>query len=200
MKKISKKDKILYSIFIKGMGKKKVFLFEDIVVFVHKFFPGDFSLSGYPEYPDSDIFRRAIYFELKPQGLLRIKNKQCVLTDLGIERATEIGKYLAISDSSLVNPQRININYEIQRMTSLKGFELFINGRKKELIDQDFYDFFKVSVRTKPLELSGNITQINSIIKKIENVNKKISLELAKYSKYLEENYLELLGGGNNEN
>ena len=61
MRKITKKEKILYTIFKMHNDKSEILRYEDILVKVFKGFPEDFQIRFYPEFPDTDSIRRALY-------------------------------------------------------------------------------------------------------------------------------------------
>ena len=189
--KYSKKEKTLITLYRISNGKKKPVHYEDLLVESFISFKNDFQLKKYPDYPDSDVFRYIIYFQLKPAGFIRIANKQCMLTDLGIEESKRIiGEKYETQESTL-----IHTNKEIQRLIGLAGFLIYQENKKDKIIDQDFFDFFKSSVRTKPLELLGNISQIDNTISEHLKINKKISTKLKDYSTFLKMSFIHLYEG-----
>lgn len=190
----SKKDKTLITLFKICKGKKKAVHYEDLLVETYKSFKKDFQLKRYPEYPDSDIFRYIIYFQLKPEGLIRIVKKQCMLTSLGIKRCEFLTGNLSTGSS-----ENLQKEIEIKRMLGLTGFLMYEENKTEKIIDQDFYEFFKSSVRTKPLELLGNINQVQDLIKEYFKVNTKIATVLLEYSKFLKNNFIHLYEGIKNE-
>jgi cellulose synthase/poly-beta-1,6-N-acetylglucosamine synthase-like glycosyltransferase len=72
---------------------------------------------------------------------------------------------------------------------------VYQENKKDKIIDQDFFDFFKSSVRTKPLELLGNISQIDNTISEHLKINKKISTKLKDYSTFLKMSFIHLYEG-----
>jgi len=190
----SKKDKTLITLFNICKGKKLPVHYEDLLVETYKSFTKDFQLKRYPEYPDSDIFRYIIYFQLKPEGLIRIVKKQCMLTDLGVKRSKILIGVLKINSSDNLQKDK-----EIKRMLNLTGFLMFKENKEEKLIDQDFYEFYQSSVRTKPLELLGNINQAQDLIKEYSKVNKKVAAALFEYANFLRNNFIHLYEGIKNE-
>lgn len=187
----SKKDKTLITLFKISEGKKKPVHYEDLLVESFISFKNDFQLKKYPDYPDSDVFRYIIYFQLKPAGFIRIANKQCMLTDLGIDECKKLlGEKYDTERTELTQPDK-----EIQRLIHLPGFIMYQGKKHDKIIDQDFFDFYKSSVRTKPLELLGNINQIDSSIVAYMKTNKRISKTLQEYSVFLRNSFIHLLEG-----
>ncbi len=190
-KKLSKKEKTLLTLYKISSGRKKTVHYEDLLVETFLSYKNDFQLKLYPKYPDSDVFRYIIYFQLKPAGLIRIANKQCILTDLGIK----FSKELLGEGRDNYNADRLLINQEIERLINLQGFLMFKEKKQEKIIDQDFFDFFKSSVRTKPLELLGNISQIESEIDGYSKMNKRLSNLLYEYSIFLKKKFFHLYEG-----
>lgn len=180
MNKLSKKDKILLTLYKMSEGKKKPLYFEDVIVATFSAYPKDFSLPRYIEYPDSDIFRRELYFNLKPKGLIKIAQRKCMLTNLGIETAK---KFLDHKIEKII--QDDNLRKEINRILQLKGFQLYIDNKYDEIIDQDLYEFLRISVRTKTLEIAANLSLIKDIIERFSKINKVGSIDISKYLEFL---------------
>src|SRR3990167_630937 len=89
-RKFSKKDMTLITLFKMSEGKKKTIHYEDLLVGTFRAYKKDFQLKRYPDYPDSDVFRYIIYFQLKPAGLIRIAQKQIMITELGIKESKKL--------------------------------------------------------------------------------------------------------------
>ena len=89
-KKYSKKDMTLITLFKMSEGKMETIHYEDLLVNTFRSYKKEFQLKRYPEYPDSDVFRYIVYFQLKPAGLIRIVQKQCMLTELGIKESKKL--------------------------------------------------------------------------------------------------------------
>lgn len=188
--KYSKKEMTLLTLYKLSSGKQKTVHYEDLLVETFKSYKKYFQLKKYPEYPDSDIFRYIIYFQLKPAGLIKIANKQCMLTELGIKES----KNLLVNSVGYIR-ETDRMNKEIQRMFNLTGFSMFQENKINGIIDQDFYDFYKASVRTKPLELLGNINQVNDLLKEYSKKNKYLAAALMEYSNYLTKSFINLYEG-----
>lgn len=188
MRKLTKKEKILYTIF-KMYNKKSSFLkYEDILVNVFKNFPEDFQIRFYPEYPDTDTIRRALY-QLIPEGYIRISNRNCTLTKEGKNKSSAIANFIDGNIIKIDGRRDLNYNLEIKRLLNLEGFIMYLKGQMNKIIDQDFYEFYRASVRTKNLELLGKIHQMNILIDRVAEKNKNISKQLKEYSKFLQKKF-----------
>lgn len=190
-KRLSKKDMTIITLFKMSDGKKKMVHYEDLLVQTFRSFKKDFQLKRYPDYPDSDVFRYIVYFQLKPAGLIRIAQKQIMITDLGIKESNKL------LDNNVQNLEQnyARVTNEVMRLFSLAGYKMFLKNQLDKIIDQDFYDFFKSSVRTKPLELLGNISQVSDTIKEYKKTNKKVGSQLVKYSEYLKKQFMHIYEG-----
>jgi len=189
MNKLAKKDKILLTLYKMSDGKKQSFYFEDIIVATFSAYPKDFSLPRYIEYPDSDIFRRELYFNLKPKGFIKIAQRKCMLTSLGIETAKKLLNYKI--------EQKVNdddLRKEINRILGLKGFQLFNDNKQEEIIDQDLYELLRISVKTKTLEIASNLSQIKDSIDRYSKLDKINSLKIDKYLEFLINKFETYLG------
>jgi len=188
MKKLTKKDKILYTIAKMYNEKGRLLRYEDILVNVYENFPQDFQIRFYPQYPDTDTIRRALY-QLIPEGYIRIANRNCALTKEGKVQGNKIIMIVDGGNVQIDGRKDSNYNTEIKRLLRLEGFGMYQNKKLDKIIDQDFYDLFKSSVRTKPLELRGKIKQIDEIIKRYSNDNSILSKILLEYSSFLQNKF-----------
>lgn len=181
---MSRKDKILITIYKMSKGKKKELFFDDVIVETFRAFPKDFCLPRYEEFPDSDVFRRELYFGLRPSGLIRIAKRKCILTGDGLERAAKL--------SELTLPEKANnqaLRKEVGRILGLKGFQLFLMNQPDQVIDHDMYEFFGFSVRSRPLEMAERVSQVRSVIKKVVRLNSEKGTMISNYMKFLQDKF-----------
>lgn len=191
MKKLTKKDKILY-ITTKMYNKNKNDLrYEDILVSVFKAFPKDFQIRFYAEYPDTDTIRRALY-QLIPEGYIRISQRNCALTKEGKLRGNGLIKYIDGDSIEIEGRRDANYGAEVRRLLNLDGYKMFVLGNHDAVIDQDFYEFYRTSVRTKNLEILGKMKQINKVISRYLEENTKEAKLLDKYAEFLQNKFLKL--------
>lgn len=188
MKKLTKKDKILYTIAKMYNEKGKLLRYEDILVNVYENFPQDFQIRFYPQFPDTDTIRRALY-QLIPEGYIRIANRNCNLTKEGKAQGNKIIMFLDGDNVQIDGRRDSNYSTEIKRLLQLEGLGMYQNKILDKIIDQDFYEFFRSSVRTKPLELRGKIKQIDEIIKRYSHDNSTFSKILFEYSSFLQNKF-----------
>lgn len=160
----TRSEKILLAMFTLSKDTINPLRYEDIVVKVYELFPNSFHLKGYPQYPDSgDLVHKPLYTILKTSGFLRSANKMFALTVRGLDEAKRLmGKSKSTkSDSSRLSRSTAT---EILRMKGLEGLALFLGGKTDDIIEADLFSFLGVSVRTKPEELSGRISVVETAL------------------------------------
>lgn len=180
---LSRSDKILLTLFRLTKGSKKKIRFEDIAVSAFKSFPEDFQLKGYPEYPDTgDIIHKPLYSELKKAGFVLSGNKYFSMTSKGIERGKVIS--LLVSGKKRLGEDTIKFTptqrTEIEGILSSKAYELFKQGKSKEILDIDFYSYLGVSVRTSKYDFMGRLNSIEEAIKSVVVRKPNVGTELLK--------------------
>ncbi len=191
MVKITKKQKILYVIFNMTLAMKNNIRYEDILVESFKVFPKEFQIRYYPKYPDTDTIRRTMY-QLIPEGFLKISQRKCVLTDTGLSKGRELKEIIEGNKVQSEDRTDFIMQREINRLVYLQGYKMFISSGETKIIDRDFYEFFKATVRTRNLELLGNIKTIDNFISQYKKIEKKIGIRLEKYSSFLKNKFNEL--------
>jgi hypothetical protein len=144
-------------------GTTRLCAYEDIVVQAWKLFPQEFGLRGYADkYPDASDLHKPLYGPLKRDGFVQVQNKKFGLTERGIafvERLTKPGD--APRDLGRIRrDQRI----ELERLAKKPSVKLLANGDPDDLVDTDLYDFYGVTVRTKPADFAGRIATVDAAV------------------------------------
>jgi hypothetical protein len=188
--KLTRSQKILISLFQLANGTNKQVRFEDIAVTSYKNFTADFQLKGYPQYPDTgDIIHKPLYSELKKGGYVLSGNKYFSLTPKGIVYAKkllrvsekEVGQGKAPSFVKLTADQQ----KELERLKSSKAVELFLNGKKEEILDIDFYSYLEVTVRTNKYDFLGRLTTVEEAINATKDKSDELYKKLRECHAYL---------------
>lgn len=144
-------------------GTTKLCAYEDIVVRAWELFPQEFGLRGYDDkYPDSSDLHKPLYGPLKREGLVRVRNKKFGLTEPGLAIATTLVSP-SHSDGSTERLRRDQI-IEIDRLAKKSAVKLVAEGKADDLLDSDLYDFYGVTVRTKPADFAGRLATVDSAI------------------------------------
>lgn len=191
--KLTRPQKILVTLYQLSDGTNKQVRFEDIAVGVYKNFTSDFQLRGYPQYPDTgDIVHKPLYSELKKGGYVLSGNKYFSLTPKGIayakrllrvsEKETEPGKTASVKLTA--DQQK-----ELDRLKSSKAVELFLNGKKEDILDIDFYSYLEVTVRTGKNDFLGRLRTVEDAINATKNRSDTLYKKLRECHEYLLERF-----------
>jgi len=167
--KLTRSQKILVSLYQLSNGTNKQIRFEDIAVTAYKNFTADFQLKGYPQYPDTgDIIHKPLYSELKKGGYVLSGNKYFSLTPKGIAYAKSL---LRVSEkenkpgkSSSFVKLTADQQKELERLRTSSAVDLYMNGKKDEILDIDFYSYLGVTVRTNKYDFLGRLTTVEDAI------------------------------------
>ena len=157
-----RQEKILRAIFEVAGGTTRVCAYEDIVVKAWKMWPEEFGLRGYDhQYPDSSDLHKPLYGPLKREGLVRSSNKKFGLTERGlaaVERLQSGGEPRLADRGRLERDEKA----EILRLVDRSAVRMLPNP--EQLLDTDLYDFYGVTVRTKPAEFAGRLNTVDAAI------------------------------------
>ena len=158
-------EMILYSIGDLSKFTSKVVRYEDVIVNTFELFPKSFHLVGYPQYPDTESISKKIYDVLRVKGFVTTVSREYKLTKTGIEYAKILDKGAAgkqqVDNSGQFPPTYID---EIDRVVQLQGFRLFQGSHQADLIDRDYYDFYKVSARSNSRDVGGRQKLMHDVI------------------------------------
>lgn len=188
---LSRPQKILLSLYLFSKGTSKQVRFEDIAVTAYKNYPADFQLKGYPEYPDTgDIIHKPLYSVLKKEGLVLSGNKYFSLTPKGLAYAKKLAK-LTKGNKATVSYTKLTADQqkELERLKASKAIELFMQGRKEDILDIDFYSYLEVTVRTNKYDFLGRLKTVEDAINATKGKNDYLYGQLRKCHKFLLERF-----------
>jgi hypothetical protein len=157
-----RQEKILQAIYAASGGTTKVCAYETIVVEAWKLWPEEFGLRGYVhEYPDSSDLHKPLYGPLKRDGFVRSPGtKKFGLTERGLAAVERIKR------GPDRGPQRGRLERdekaEILRLAERPAIRMLASP--DDLLDTDLYDFYGVTVRTKPAEFAGRVRTVDTAI------------------------------------
>ncbi len=137
--------------------------YEDVVVRAWKMFPSEFGLRGYTDmYPNASDLHKPLYGPLKKQGYVRSQNKKFGLTERGLATAQRLAGHGGTDEGSsrLERHQRD----EIARLRDKAALRLVATGQQGDMLDTDFYDFYSVTVRTKPGDFAGRVRTVDEAL------------------------------------
>jgi hypothetical protein len=164
---LSRSEKILLFLYEFGEGGRTKIRYEDIVVGLFKKYPHEFQLKGYTDYPDSgDLIHKPLY-DFKKKGYVNAENKIFSLTERGVEFARQLSGKERKSEDSKDRLSR-SVATEVSRVKSLEGLLFFIDGKKEQLSDNDFYNYLGVTVRTQKNSFIGRLETMNATIEELK--------------------------------
>lgn len=188
--KLTRSQKILISLYELSDGTNKQVRFEDIAVKAYNNFKADFQLRGYPQYPETgDIIHKPLYSELKKGGYVLSGNKYFSLTPKGIVYAEKIlslsGSGTGQNKTSSYVKLTADQQKELDRLKSSKAVELFLNGKKEEILDIDFYSYLEVTVRTNKYDFLGRLSTVEDAISATKGKSDALYKKLQECHQYL---------------
>jgi hypothetical protein len=153
-------DKILIAMYELSGGSKKSLKYEDIVVKAFEMFREEFSLRGYPQYPDASDIHKPLYGPLKRSGFVRSANKAFALTDQGIARAAQLGGRRGEGAERLDRA----VEAELKRIVETDAFKLYVSGQAERILDTDFYGYLGTTVRTPRNDFLQQLTVVGEAV------------------------------------
>lgn len=184
--------KIVEALFRLSPNGPRLVTYEDIVVKAWELHPGDFGLRGYSErFPDSSDLHKPLYNALKSKGWVKTGpkgQKRFALTTFGWERARDrFAGDLGIGTTS-DRATRVT-EEEIRYLETTKATELFYAGRKEDILDTDFYSFYRTSVRAPAQEFEGRLAQVSGALNEARQKKVALAEELGNVDRYLRERF-----------
>jgi hypothetical protein len=155
---------ILVAMLDVSRSSTKLCAYEDIVVTAWKLFPQEFGLRGYADkHPDSSDLHKPLYGPLKRDGLVRVQKKKFGLTERGLAVAENL-RAPTEADSRPAARVRRDQLIEVDRLTKKSAVQLVQENQAADLLDTDLYDFYSVTVRTKPADFAGRVRTVDDAI------------------------------------
>jgi hypothetical protein len=157
-----RQQKILQAILRVASGTTKLCAYEEIVVQAWRMWPEEFGLRGYTDqFPDASDLHKPLYGPLKRAGLVRNQTKRFGLTERGLAVAQQVN-----SPESANGRRRVQRDQraELQRVCERSVIDLVLSDRADDLLDTDLYDFYGVTVRTKPADFAGRVKTVDAAI------------------------------------
>lgn len=177
------KNKLLIVIFKMSLKQKKPLKYEDVYVKAFKKYPNDFQLRGYPDYLDTELMSKKIY-DLRKNGFIQIHRKFITIT----EKGKSFVEWLMQSETKHLNKKNLSkllsrdIINQIDRIRNTDAFHLFIDNKKEQIVDTDFFAYLGTTVKTERTDFRARIKTIKDVIEAIKaNTEYKLIIDLHKY-------------------
>ena len=165
---------------------------EDVALKVNDIAPGRFNWRKYPERIDLDAVGGTLRTAKKPQngGLVVGNNtKGWMLSPAGLKwvKTIDLG---AVDDELPVKHRKVSIsaNQELERdrLFNTKAYNLFVEGRSKEISVQDFYEFARVNEYFQIKTRQRRYAIIANAVSDDDTLSKLWDLLQTKFSKEME--------------
>ena len=171
--------------------------YEDIVVKAWELYPDDFGLRGYSDrYPDSSDIHVPLYKELKSAGLVATgptRQKKFQLTATGWDvarslfgvdeaRSTEASGRLSRSGSE-----------ELRHLERATATVLYMDGQKDDVLDSDFFAFYRTSVRAPNRDFESRLAQTRRAIDEALEKRDARAAPLDGLDKFLRERFADII-------
>jgi hypothetical protein len=193
---VKKWEMILLSIYKLSEREMSPQKYEDIIVHTYKLFPKEFQLPGYAQYPDTESISKKIYDILRPKGFVSVAKRQFMITKTGLEYAKALEEQGPLSVRSK-NQLPASYVSELERIVELPGYILFSGNEAEKLIDQDYYDFYKISVRSNLRDVSGMQKMISDVIEAAKENGSIVVGQIVEYKKVLDNTFKEIFNDEN---
>jgi hypothetical protein len=167
---LSKTDKLLVAAAALASDGNSEFTAEDLIVRAHTLFPGDFSLKGYREYPNSNAVLTQVMGIKAPlivrgwvekTGTKRYRITPKGLHDLSDRTGDQANSTTATE--AFVSIERKQ-DESIGRLLTSTAFELFKKGRADEITFHHFCRFVGLSARDKWQRIAGRLKEVEHLI------------------------------------
>ena len=170
MNPLSKADKLLVAAAALASDGNSEFTAEDLIVRAHALFPGDFSLKGYREFPDSNAVLTQVMGIKAPliirgwvekTGTKRYRVTPKGLHDLSDRTGDQASS--AIATEAVVSIERKQ-DESIGRLLTSTAFDWYKSGRADEITFHHFCRFIGLSARDKWQRVAGRIKAVEHLI------------------------------------
>jgi hypothetical protein len=188
--------KIVEALFRLSPDGPKTVTYEDIVVSAWRLYPDDFGLRGYSkEFPDASDVHKPLYNALKSRGWVSTGprgQKKFSLTGTGWDRAR--ARFESSSRSTGSRGRATRTTEEIMRhLERSSAAELFLSGRENEILDTDFFAFYRTSVRASAQEFEGKLAQVSDAIDEADNTTMSSASSLRGVDAYLRSRFADVI-------
>jgi len=170
--------------------------FENIAVILQKLFPDKFSLTYFPEYPDSLRVDNTLRLDCKHSGFVNGSRKEgrYVLTGKGNENAEVTINQINLGIKSKKSSNEYGRNKYvklIQGVTKTDGYIKFIDNELESIKKFDVCETLHCTIDVDNKSLRDNYDLLFSHAEKIKNIENfnNLSLSVIKYLKFIEINW-----------
>ncbi len=194
---MSKAEKLLIAAGLLTSEGRNEFSAEDLVVRAHKEFRHDFSMKGYPDYPDSNVVFTQVMGKSAPlivRGWLeKTGTKQYRLTPKGLDEFNGLERG---DNASVTVRLGHRLEDDLARLLISAAYELFKSGQQDDITFHQFCRFCGLSARDKWQKVLGKLQSLEHLVKeatKLGEAGEGASIWLSGHNKKFSPEDLRLL-------
>lgn len=175
----------------------KMVNYEDVVVQAWNLYPDDFGLRGYSDrFPDASDVHKPLYNTLKSRGWVASGprgQKKFALTKSGWERAArEFGGVAGETETARGRLSRTS-QQELRHLERTHASSLYHDGDQAEILDTDFFSFYRTSVRASPQEFDGRLAEVDAALGDAERLGEALAKPLRDVDQYLRSRFADIV-------
>lgn len=189
--------KILQALYTLSPDGPRLVTYEDIVVKAWELYPDDFGLRGYSDrYPDASDIHVPLYKELKSRGLVAsgpTRQKKFKLTNTGWDLAASL---FADGDKDETTPtgrMSRSGSQELHHIERATATQLYLSGQKDDILDTDFYAFYRTSVRAPAREFESRLAQTRRALDEAVATDTPAATDLVAVDRFLRERFADII-------
>lgn len=189
--------KILEALYALSPEGPRLVTYEDIVVRAWELYPDDFGLRGYSDrYPDASDIHVPLYKELKSDGLVATgptRQKKFKLTNAGWDLAATL--FGTDGSTEPVGTGRMSRSggQELQHLERATATRLFLAGETDDILDTDFFAFYRTSVRAPTRDFESRLSQTQRAIDEAVATGAPGAADIAAVDHFLRQRFVDII-------
>jgi hypothetical protein len=189
--------KILEALYRLSPDGPRLVTYEDIVVKAWELYPDDFGLRGYSDrYPDASDIHVPLYKELKSNGLVAsgpTRQKKFKLTNAGWDLANALYADETESTPQATGRMSRSGGQELEHLEHATATRLYLEGKSEEILDTDFFAFYRTSVRAPAREFQSRLAQTQRALEEAQSTNAPGASDLVAVDRFLRERFADVI-------
>jgi hypothetical protein len=189
--------KILEALYTLSPQGPRLVAYEDIVVKAWELYPDDFGLRGYSHrFPDASDIHVPLYKELKSNGLVATgpsRQKKFKLTSAGWDLARTLFTDANGETSPATGRMSRSGTEELQHLERATATGLYLSGQSDEILDTDFFAFYRTSVRAPAREFESRLAQTRRALDEAELTAASSAKDLRAVDEFLHARFADII-------
>ena len=171
--------------------------YEDIVVKAWELYPDDFGLRGYSDrFPDASDIHVSLYKELKSGGLVATgptRQKKFKLTNAGWDLAATLFSAADVQGPASTGRMSRSGSQEFQHLERATATQLFLTGQTDDILDTDFFAFYRTSVRAPARDFESRLAQTRRALDEAVATDTPRAKELVAVDEFLRDRFADII-------